>query len=538
MTGRPDDGYRAAARIESRSGRRGRFLAILFGLVVVGWGAIVLGSGPVDRGAHATGSGPSGVRSGPLGSRSPTFPPNVVILDPRVPTAWLPVQLAGLHFLDPRGGALEPAAPVTWLQFPFATADGGAVCVCIDPGAETDAASILHAMSFLAPGALVQDLIVDPWLELGGADGVAIEAHQIPGGQAFVVASAIERGGTWSVRLDWLDAATGDRTSTVIDTIAGATWTADTVVMRLAIAPDGRRLRLWLGADPIGDPSASPGSPPRIWTVPILDREFGPAESRDEPTPSLPPYCPAEAWASPTTFVRLCQADRDDGSGAVRTTLRIDAGAGRFAQVEIGDGLPEDPTGWLIDGARGVVFGWYAMSHRIVRVDVASGTLTDRYPGRGSANLLDVTPEAPVWPARTGTAVWQPFAGALAPLVGSPDGSVVYAIGLMPNPDAIGVVPEASTGIWAFDASSLALIGHWAPAATYDTLALTADGATLVGFGNPTDDEVARFGSHGPLVVFHDAHDGTVLSVLRGLATGLGGFPQPLAPSLPGGFGT
>jgi hypothetical protein len=94
-----------------------------------------------------------------------------------------------------------------------------------------------------------------------------------------------------------------------------------------------------------------------------------------------------------------------------------------------------------------------------------------------------------------------------------------------------------STGIWAFDADSLAIVGHWAPAADYIALGITADGGTLIGVGHPPGEEVDQFGNHGPLVVFHDARDGSVLSVIRGLTLRAGGDPFPLAPALPGGFG-
>lgn len=534
----PDDGYRVAARIESRSGRRGRVLAVLFGFVVVAWGATVLGSGPADRGDRTADSGRIADDTGPPGSRPPTFPPDVTILDPRAPTAKLPIRLAGLELLDPRAGTVESLAPVSWLQFPFATADGGSACICVEPGTETGAESVIHAMSFADTGQLVQDLLVPGWLSLSDADGIAIEARRIPGGQAFVVASAIKHGGEWSVRLDWLDAASGDRASQIVDTVGRATWSSAYVAIRLAIAPDGRQLRLWLGAEPSGEPASPPPSAPRIWTVPIEDRGFGPPVPREEPGTDDPSrLCQGEAWASPTVFVRLCDADLGDGSGAVRTTLRIDRGAGRFDDVEVASGPPQESVGWLVDGARGVVYGWYAKSHRLVRIDVATARLTDRYPGDGRTNLLGIPPEASPPPPGVGTAIWQPFTGALSPLVGSPDGSVVYVVGLMPRTSTLGVSAYESTGIWAFDVSSLALVGHWAAAADYSVLAATADGGTLVAFGPPGGREVTQFGNHGPLIVFHDARDGSVLGVLRGLTLRAGGDPQPLEPALPGGFG-
>jgi hypothetical protein len=537
MTGRPDDGYRVAARIESRSRRRGRVLAIAFGVIVVAWGATVLGTGPADRGVHATGSGAIGNASPPDGSRPPTFPPDVVVLDQRAPTARLPLRLGGLVLLDPRAGTVQSLAPVDWLQFPFAMADGVAACICIEPGAGNDDPSILHAMTFFDNGTLVSDIGVPGWLPLGSADGIAIDARRIPGGQAFVVASAIRKAGRWSVRLDWLDTANGDSASRDLGIIDGATWSNENIGLGLAIAPDGRRLRLWVGGQP-GDAFASPPPPPRIWTVPIADRGFGAPAPRIEPWPQdRLTFCFAEAWASATIYVQLCRTDTDDGSGAFRTSLRIDRGTGKPVEVEVANGYPQEAEGSLIDGTRGVVYAWFGLEHRLVRIDVATGELTERYPGDGRTNLRGIPPEAPMPPVSGEAAIWQPIGGSVNPLVGSPDGLLVYAAGLEPRTGAVGGSPYESTGIWAFDTATLALVGHWPAAADYNVLAVSADGRFLAAFGPPDGEEMAQFGNHGPLIVFHDARDGTVLSILRGLTLHAGGDPEPLAPPLPGGFG-
>src|SRR5690242_9446191 len=117
MTGRPEDGYRVAARIESRSSRRGRALAVLAAAVVVGWGAVVVGSRLGDPKATAS----SGAQSGDVaigshppvvvgGAPGPTYPPNVEIRE-GVAIGRMPIVLGSLAWLDPLQGTIQRAHP-------------------------------------------------------------------------------------------------------------------------------------------------------------------------------------------------------------------------------------------------------------------------------------------------------------------------------------------------------------------------------------------------------------------------------------------
>ena len=61
-------------------------------------------------------------------------------------------------------------------------------------------------------------------------------------------------------------------------------------------------------------------------------------------------------------------------------------------------------------------------------------------------------------------------------IVASADGSRIYAIGVVGESDS---TPGGSTGVFAFDASTLELLGHWQPTADFTSIGLSADGEFL-----------------------------------------------------------
>src|SRR5436190_655529 len=58
-------------------------------------------------------------------------------------------------------------------------------------------------------------------------------------------------------------------------------------------------------------------------------------------------------------------------------------------------------------------------------------------------------------------------------IVVSADGTRVYAIGVTSSSDPSA---RGSTGVFAFDASTLAPLGHWAATADFTSIAVSADG--------------------------------------------------------------
>src|SRR2546423_7409120 len=128
MTGRPDEGYQVAARIEARSSRRGQLLAVLAAALVLTWVGVTLAdrvsgdspgrsgdAGPPGSGLVAGGSvEPTSSPGGPL----PAYPPAVEIFRPTAPLGRLPVVLGGLGWLDPANGTFDRALGLGLGQWP------------------------------------------------------------------------------------------------------------------------------------------------------------------------------------------------------------------------------------------------------------------------------------------------------------------------------------------------------------------------------------------------------------------------------------
>jgi hypothetical protein len=193
----------------------------------------------------------------------------------------------------------------------------------------------------------------------------------------------------------------------------------------------------------------------------------------------------------------------------------------------------------ILDEVRGRFFLWDAHRSAFGVVDVEERVTSSRSVG-GSTGTLAFEPEA-AWPSRPpASAIWAPRgAGPFDPdqfqrtpgiqlrsLVASRDGNVIYAAGFVPGSDELG--RGRSNGIWAFNAETLAVLGHWDPVAEYDALAMTPDGRWVIALGDAASPEVEAFGNHGRTIAFHDARTGQLGLVLRHDVSGLGFMvPEP-----------
>ena len=113
--------------------------------------------------------------------------------------------------------------------------------------------------------------------------------------------------------------------------------------------------------------------------------------------------------------------------------------------------------------------------------------------------------------------------------MGSPDGSILYAVGLERSLAASESATILPTGIWAFDAASMAVVGHWPPLATYTSIGETADGSFLIAIGTALPDEAAEFGSEGTELAYLGRSDGSPVLLVRHVDTSLG-WPPELEP--------
>jgi hypothetical protein len=167
---------------------------------------------------------------------------------------------------------------------------------------------------------------------------------------------------------------------------------------------------------------------------------------------------------------------------------------------------------------------WNPVPAVLSKVDLRTGELRQSAQPTARSGPLDGLAElgrrVGHWIAPTAVAkIW------LEPgLAITPDGSRVYAIGVSSiNPNEVG-----STGVYAFDANSLASVGHWQPTADFTSIAVSADGrfvyaAGFGGLGAPG----GVSGNRASVTVF-DTADGSIRLIAGQLTTGDIWFSSPV----------
>jgi hypothetical protein len=157
----------------------------------------------------------------------------------------------------------------------------------------------------------------------------------------------------------------------------------------------------------------------------------------------------------------------------------------------------------------------------LTAIDLATGEKTEGHGTTASAALDPLTAFGD-WlaPAAAAKSI------LMGALVQSPDGTRIYAIGA-----ASGGTPEdpsGSTGVFVFDAATLALVTHWDPVADLVSLAISADGRYLYATGLPGVDAAGRRElAQGASVIVLDVADGAVRRIAGQLGPGALTFAWP-----------
>jgi hypothetical protein len=547
MTGRPDDSYEVAARLDARRSRRGRLLAALAALALVTWASVTVSArlGAGSSAGSSAGSESPGTRVGagatraPLarnGPPGPTYPPDVAILRD-VPLGKIPFVLDGLAWLDPGLGELyNPGLPLS--QWRFALGDGGAACVCID-GPRAESGAQLHLYRFGPSGSLSGSTAIGDWLPIDQPQGL-VDAAITPDASTAIVAAVVRSGSGWDLRLQSIPFADSSGLAEVrIDGLdVDAIGDPANLVVRVYLAPDGSRVRVALFE--IGDDLARIPGTELDWTVDRSDGRWGRFEGVDIQEAESPAAdCSQQGWASATTFVEFCRSSETDAQGNQQVFVRIERGS-ELVEVPLGSLFFEDDTSWLLDGTNAVAYGWSSMSHHLYRLDLASDTLTDRLVAGAEPTLV---PEASPGDPGATSIEWQPLGRAseypATRLVGSSDGRLLYAVGSADSPSAVSGSGGPSS-IWVIDSRSLALVGSWPALASYQSIALSANGRYVLALGNPGPAESRVFGNHGPELVIHDPSDGSAVAIMRSLVLRFGDTPGllPAGPPVAGVSGS
>lgn len=201
------------------------------------------------------------------------------------------------------------------------------------------------------------------------------------------------------------------------------------------------------------------------------------------------------------------------GGGSVTVIRRLGPDGSQLEDVQVLGigGLDGDLTAVSPDDA--FLFAWNPVSATLTRVDLSTGeTATGQGP---VVTAMERSPLSALgaWLAPTVAAKSFLRGG----MVISPDGSRVYALGIE-NP-ASEQFSGGSTGVYAFDASSMANLGQWPPTADFVSLAMSADGRFVYAAGLPgVTASGTELSSQPASITVFDARDGT----LRLIAGALG----------------
>jgi hypothetical protein len=171
-------------------------------------------------------------------------------------------------------------------------------------------------------------------------------------------------------------------------------------------------------------------------------------------------------------------------------TVRRFAPDGRLVSATVLPGVTPNLDETVAAPSGRVLYQWDPFAMVLSRIDLLTGELSAGEPqgsnptGRTNSNNL---------------------------LVVSADGTRVYALGIESDSRA-----RDSTGVFAFDASTLAPLGHWAAQADFDSMAVSDDGRFVyaAGSGGPTaaGNPGAEFGAS---ITAYNTSDGSV-AVLAG----------------------
>ncbi len=177
--------------------------------------------------------------------------------------------------------------------------------------------------------------------------------------------------------------------------------------------------------------------------------------------------CETQGFATPSAYVASCRSTIPGEEDLVLVEIHQALGGPPADPVTVA--MPAGPQPVVrIDAGSGSVFVWDPLGHVMARIDArtgrVSGTTAIPPAERGAQDGVTTAPLA------------RPLGSDALAL--SSDGTRLYALG-RPRPDRTG----GSSGVWVFDARTLALLDHWEPTADFVSLAASADGRWVYAIG-------------------------------------------------------
>jgi hypothetical protein len=347
----------------------------------------------------------------------------------------------------------------------------------------------------------------------------------VDGGVAFVAWSARKGASGWTAGIDVVDLATGtaiDSVPLLVKEPAAANGRATTrLAPQVTLSPSGDEVLVssfWYVG---GESFAVAPQGTDHWTASFDGRSLTslkPAGSIDDTR-----CWEADAGLIDTSrYYVVCQTP--DGHVAID---RLSVDGTRIDETPISSSTGLDLAS-LVVRQGDQMFLWDPLGARLSRFDLATAVVDN---ATGTAIAPSTSPFDGL--AGIGRQVGRWLAPPVAAkillrpaLVASPDGARIYGLGI----DSLsGDGSGGSRGIYAFDAENLAPIGHWAPTADLESIAISPDGRFAYAAAPGGVDATGAFARNAASITAYDTSDGSV----RLIAGNLGGdalyFPGSIA---------
>ena len=494
-------------------------------------------SGPSATAPSVTAPSASGQTSHPPASAAPSATPLPPLLrngDLPSVTSVLVRSDGRLHVVDLSTGTLGPSVigrhsgPTTVVARP----GGGWLCICVDwTEMRSDGPAGLRAV--LQP--VDADGTAEQAREIRTLTGVPDPAQALGSGSPLVDAGtsisddgrfaflgwSVRDGADWKAGLDIVDIASGAVVTTAPLPVVTPDVKTDRPIIRVApaatLSPDGSTILVssfWYVDDPT---TGAPPSGTDHWTSSFDGTKVGRLSAAGS-TSAGPCGEFSQGLVDDDLYYVLCynasgqilfERIGRDGTAAGDPVMLENSGGtdGGNLTVRVGDRL----------------YVWGPITRTLGRIDLKTGTIeTASAPAAAVEDdsfggLAGLGRDLGAWLAPSAAAKTFLDPG----IVASPDGKRIYAIGVTGSSDP---GPGGSTGIYVFDATTLAVLGHWQPTADFTSIAVSADGQFVYAAAPGGVDAAGRASRNGASVTVFDTSDGSV----RLIAGKLGGTETDL----------
>jgi hypothetical protein len=550
---RPDQGYRVGARISAGDGGRTKLAGgIAAGIVVAG--LVFASIAPLLPDIPDLPVAPAPSRS------VATALPDLAIVHPPGPTRLVPVSAGGLRWLDPASVTMSSDAYTAPRGSIFVDTLGRALCICLDIPWSDDLLTVRVTLRrYSAEGQEVQRVELYELQTFRSrerrvlGDPIQVDAAISPDGGSVWISHTVRLEDRWEIGIDRVNLVSmAVDASRTLDPIAmpaseavgavtsAAGWVTDfrsAARTVLRVSPNG--LRLAVVESVFSNPNDRAGLSGFQVQRLVLDADLAPT-SIEVAVPAHDAFgesCDIDrsAWASTKHFVTICSVPKGLG---VQPVVRVENASDITRDLDVGPPVGTDDFEWLLDAQEGVLFRWSTLAHVFTRLDVHTRTMTTLALEPQEVGTGDIG----IWPAPVERATpWAPLTPPdifLKParIVGSENGTLIFALGYRSVADQIRDDRVASTGIWVFDAERAELVARWAPTALYDQIGYGPGFETLI-----TVAQAGADGDGGPAnwrssLRFHDARNGDVVELIGNIQEASGFVPSLIAPNAPGGI--